>query len=52
MLRFLWCFSNRLKELANITTTQALVKDIKYAVCAKNNQQHQASSSDLLAIRR
>lgn len=34
MLRFLWYFSNRLKELANITTTQALVKDIKYAVCA------------------
>lgn len=35
MLRFLWYFSNRLKELANITTSQALVKDIKYAVCAK-----------------
>lgn len=37
MLRFLRRFSNRLKELANITTSQALVKDIKikYAVCAK-----------------
>ena len=35
MLRFLRRFSNRLKELANIATSQALVKDIKYAVCAK-----------------
>lgn len=43
MLRFLRRFSNRLKELANITTSQTIVKDIKYAVCAKNNQQHQAS---------
>lgn len=52
MLRFLRRFSNRLKELANITTSQALVEDIKYAVCAKKRQQHQASSSGLLAIRR
>lgn len=52
MLRFLRRFSNRLKELANITTSQTIVKDIKYAVCAKNNQQHQASSSGLLVIRR
>lgn len=37
MLRFLRRFSNRLKELANITTSQALVKDIKYAVCAKRD---------------